>query len=213
MRTALLPFLFIFNTERLLIQVDLPHRILIFVIATVAMLLFAAASQGFFLVKSRIYESVLLLPIAFALFWPDFGRDQVIAEFEDLPPVQLATAVEQAPVGSELRLRILGVDEIGQPREFATTPVVPEGADGEEPLRKTGLELLIQGGEVIIDNVAFGSIAQAAKLGFDQEILRVRASSDRPPKEIMFIPALLLLTGVVFLQRLRHPRASAVQPV
>jgi TRAP-type uncharacterized transport system fused permease subunit len=47
LRTALLPFLFIFNTDLLLIDVDWIHGIGIFVVATIAMLLFAAATQGF----------------------------------------------------------------------------------------------------------------------------------------------------------------------
>ena len=44
------------------------HGVLIFIVATIAMLIFAAATQGFFLVKSRWYESVLLLLVAFTLF-------------------------------------------------------------------------------------------------------------------------------------------------
>jgi TRAP-type uncharacterized transport system fused permease subunit len=55
LRTAALPFLFIFNTDLLLIDVDFAHGVLIFIVATIAMLIFAAATQGF-LVKSRWYE-------------------------------------------------------------------------------------------------------------------------------------------------------------
>jgi len=73
MRTAILPFLFIFNTQLLLIGLSGPlHLILTVVSATVAMLVFAAATQGFFLVKSRWYESLALLLITFTLFRPGF---------------------------------------------------------------------------------------------------------------------------------------------
>ncbi|MEE2798076.1 MAG: TRAP transporter permease, partial [Pseudomonadota bacterium] len=50
LRTAALPFLFIFNTDLLLIDVDLLHGIIIFVVATIAMLIFAAATQGWLVV-------------------------------------------------------------------------------------------------------------------------------------------------------------------
>ncbi len=73
LRTAALPFLFIFNTDLLLIDVDFAHGVLIFIVATIAMLIFAAATQGWFLVKSRWYESVLLLLVAFTLFRPVSG--------------------------------------------------------------------------------------------------------------------------------------------
>src|SRR5690606_1938064 len=46
LRTAALPFLFIFNTDLLLINVDFWHGVLIFFVATGAMLIFAAATQG-----------------------------------------------------------------------------------------------------------------------------------------------------------------------
>ena len=56
LRTAALPFLFIFNTDLLLIGVDFWHGVLIFIVATIAMLIFAAGTQGYFLVRSRWYE-------------------------------------------------------------------------------------------------------------------------------------------------------------
>jgi hypothetical protein len=115
-------------------------------------------------------------------------------------------------VNGAVRLRILGVDAVGSPREFVTELTVPEGGTGQERIDKAGLELLTQGDDVIVDNVAFGSPAQTAGLEFDQKILEVRAPSDQPPKELFFIPALVLLAGIVFLQRLRRPRTAAAQP-
>ena len=53
LRTAMLPFLFIFNTDMLLIDVNWIQGIIIFIIATIAMLLFAAATQGWWLVKNK----------------------------------------------------------------------------------------------------------------------------------------------------------------
>jgi hypothetical protein len=138
--------------------------------------------------------------------------DMITPPFVDFPPTQLAEAMKEAPPGSEMRLRISGVDAVGSPREFVTLLAVPEGATGQERIEKAGLELLVQGDEVTIDNVAFGSPAQKAGLEFDQKILKVRAPADQPPKELMFIPALLLLAGIVFLQRMRRPRKGAEQP-
>ncbi|MGL4892540.1 MAG: TRAP transporter permease, partial [Aeromonas veronii] len=86
LRTAALPFLFIFNTDLLLIDVDFAHGVLIFIVATIAMLIFAAATQGWFLVKSRWYESVLLLLVAFTLFRPGFWMDMVHDPYRETPP-------------------------------------------------------------------------------------------------------------------------------
>jgi TRAP transporter 4TM/12TM fusion protein len=53
-RTALLPFLFIFNTELLLINVGVVKAFFVFGVAVVAMMLFASATQGFMFAKNRV---------------------------------------------------------------------------------------------------------------------------------------------------------------
>src|SRR5690606_21537758 len=47
LRTAALPFMFIFNTDLLLIDVGFWHGVVIFAVAVVAMLIFAAGTQGY----------------------------------------------------------------------------------------------------------------------------------------------------------------------
>lgn len=207
LRTALLPFLFIFNTDLLLIDVDWLHAVIVFVVSMIAMMLFAAATQGFFLVRSRIYESVLLLLVAFTLFRPGFWMDRIVPPYEETPPTELAHVMGELAPGEELRMRIAGVDEYGAPKEFVVSMPVPDGETAEERLQATGMELIEQDSKVIIDNVAFDSPAEKAGLDWDQEILSVRAPTGQPPKELMWIPALVLLGVVFLLQRMRHPKA------
>lgn len=203
LRTAALPFLFIFNTDLLLIDVDFWHGVLVFIVATGAMLIFAAGTQGFFLVRSRWYESVLLLLVAFTLFRPGYWTDMVHDPYRDIPPSELAQALGSVDANSQLRLRIRGEDAVGDPREFALLLPVPEGASGEERLEKLGLALYEEDGKVLVDSVGFGSLAAEAGLEFDQEILIVRAPTDRWTKEWMWLPGLLVLGLVVWLQRRR----------
>ncbi|WP_161866721.1 TRAP transporter permease [Pseudomonas yangonensis] len=203
LRTAALPFLFIFNTDLLLIDVDFWHGVLIFIVATIAMLIFAAGTQGFFLVRSRWYESVLLLLVAFSLFRPGFWMDMLHDPYQDIPPAQLAQALNGVEDGSSLRLRIRGEDAVGDPREFTVLLPVPDGASGQERLEKLGLNLYEEGDKVLVDSVTFGSMAADAGLEFDQQILKVRAPTDRWVKELMWIPAFLVFGLVVLLQRRR----------
>ena len=209
LRTAALPFLFIFNTDLLLIDVDFWHGVLIFVVATIAMLIFAAGSQGYFLVRSRWYENLLLLLVAFTLFRPGFWMDMVHDPYRDIPPAQLAQALGDVADGSQLRLRIKGEDAVGDPREFSLLLPVPEGASGEERLEKLGLLTYEEGGKVLVDSVTFGSPAAEAGLEFDQEILKVRAPTDRWTKELMWIPGFLVFALVVWLQRRRRANGTA----
>jgi TRAP transporter 4TM/12TM fusion protein len=211
LRTAALPFLFIFNTDLLLIDVDFWHGLLIFVVATVAMLIFAAGTQGYFLVRSRWYEGVLLLLVAFTLFRPGFWMDLLHDPYRDIPPAQLEQALGDVEAGSQLRLRIRGEDAVGDAREFALLLPVPDGASGAERLEALGLLTYEDGDRVLIDSVAFGSPAAEAGLEFDQQILVVRAPTERWAKELMWLPGFALFGLVIWLQRRRRqtPPAAA----
>lgn len=200
LRTAALPFLFIFNTDLLLINVSVTYGILIFVVATIAMLIFAAGTQGWFITRSRWYESLLLLLVSFTLFRPGFWMDMAHDPYQDVPPSQLVQALGEVDEASQLRLRIEGEDDLGNPRRFVILLPVPDGNSGAERLRTLGFSLIEEDGKTLIDNVAFASPAADLGLEFDQQIISVRAPTDRMPKEIMWIPGLLLLLFVSALQ-------------
>ena len=207
LRTAALPFLFIFNTELLLIGVGWAQGIFVFVIATFAMLLFAAATQGWFLTKNRFYETIALLLIAFTLFRPGFWMDMVSPPYDEVAPSEIIQAANDTATGEDLRLRVAGMNDLGDPIEFVAILPILEGATGEEKLENAGLVFRNDGDKMIIDDVSFDSAAQNAGLDWDQEVLRVLKPVPQPTKYLMFIPALLLLGLVVFLQRGRAARA------
>lgn len=204
LRTAALPFLFIFNTDLLLINVDFWHGVLIFIVATIAMLVFAAGTQGYFLVRSRWYESLLLLLVAFTLFRPGFWMDMIHDPYRDIPPSELVQALDDVEEDSQLRLRIMGENDVGDPREFVVLLAIPDGATGQEKLDKIGLVTFEDGGKLVVDSVTFGSPAAEAGLEFDQEILSVRAPTDRWLKELMWLPGFLLFGLVYWMQRRRR---------
>ncbi|MEC9367734.1 MAG: DUF3394 domain-containing protein, partial [Pseudomonadota bacterium] len=208
LRTAALPFLFIYNHHLLLIDVDLIGGIGIFVVATIAMLLFAAATQGWFLVRSYIWESALLLLIAFTFFRPGFWMDMIYPPFVERAPAEIATAAENTPAGEPLRLRIKGKNDVGEVIEWVVLLDLPQGASGQERLDKAGLTIKQDGGRAIIDDVKFDSIAKKAGLDWDQEIIRVLRPVEQPTKYLMYIPAALVLLGVIWLQWLRMPGAG-----
>ncbi len=213
LRTAALPFLFIFNTELLLIDVNWAQGILVFIVATTAMLLFAAATQGWFLTKNRIWETAILLLVAFSLFRPGFWMDMVSPPYQEVAPSAIVQAANNTPVGEDLRIRVAGVNEIGDPIEFVALLPITEDGTGEEKLESVGLTFLENDGKIVIDDVAYDSAAQNAGLDWDQEVLRVLQPNSQPSKYWMFIPALLLLWLVVWLQRRRMPKDMSEAPI
>jgi TRAP transporter 4TM/12TM fusion protein len=212
LRTAALPFLFIFNNQLLLIDVGWVEGIMVFVVATIAMLVFAAATQGWFFDRLRFWEIPLLLLLAFTLFRPGFWMDMIVPPYDDRPPSEVVSAFEATPPGTELRLRVAGIDQFGSPVEFIAPITMPEGATGEEKLEAAGITLREEGEKVLIDDVAFDTPAQAAGLDWDQEILTVRQPAAQPSKYWIYIPALLILAGIVWMQKKRYASSRPARP-
>lgn len=211
LRTAALPFLFIFNTDLLLINVDWWHGILIFIVATAAMLIFAAGTQGWLVIRSRWYESALLLLVAFTLFRPGYWLDTLIDPYEDLNRQTFVESMGNLEQGTELRLWIKGEDYVGNEKSFVVLMPVTTKGKGEERLAAMGLEVIYEQGKLIIDNVSFASTAAELGLEFDQEITSARVPAERIPKEIMWLPWLGLFMLVYWLQRRRKREQASLQ--
>jgi TRAP transporter 4TM/12TM fusion protein len=209
-RTAVLPFIFIFNTELLMIGIGTWFHLLIVIVASViAMLAFAAATQGFFLTKSRIWETAALLLVAFTLFRPGFWWDMVFPPLTEEPAAKLEQMVAGMEPGSQLIIEVSGEDLKG--RAYTKTLMLPVGDEstGAERLAAIGIETRNEAGKTLVDNVVFSSPAEKAGIDFDQEILNIKVPTRRPPKQLMFIPALGLIALVWFLQSGRRKKLEA----
>ena len=97
-RTAILPFMFIFNSDLILHNINSwPQGILIFLMACVGNFAFASATQGWFVTRNRFYEVPIFLLVTIILMRPD-----LIASLSGIPHGQRYWAY---PVG----LAIFGV--------------------------------------------------------------------------------------------------------
>ncbi len=221
-RTALLPFLFLFNTELLLIDVSPLKAIFVFVVAVVAMMLFAAATQGYFFVRNRIWETVVLLFIAFTLFRPGFWLDRVAPPFDDRPGTEIIELAGDRPVDDMLRVKITGPDLNYPDRIFSTSILIPMGdkGDGMSRLENNGLFITVDGDAAAMEEPLPGSpfVGLGRKFDFYGDdvvfIETVSIPNERIAKEIFYIPAVLLLALIVFLQfrRKRSGQAGSGEP-
>ena len=205
MRTAILPFLFIFNTQLLLIGLDGPvHLIMTVGTAVIAMLIFAAATQGFFIVKSRWYETIAMLLVCFTLFRPGFWMDMIHPAFDEVKGEEMSRVIAEAPANSSKRVWIEGLNLNGD--EIRKGVLLPLGEPGDVKTRlgTSGLTVMADGDALMVVGVKFGS--QAEKLGIEQSfhITSLEVAADRPDKEWMFVPAFVVLGLVVWLQRRRR---------
>ncbi len=212
-RTAILPFMFIFNTQLLLIDIGSAWELALTVFsALAAMLVFAAATQGFWLTKTKWYETAGLVLIAFTLFRPGFWWDMAWPEYDVMPGSAIEVSVMNHMPGDNLRLRVGGEDFGGRFREKTIELPVGSAITAQDRLMAMGLELVQDDGKTLVDNVGFGSMAEAEGLDFDWEIISVEMPSERPPRQLMFIPALLLLFAIGMNQRRRRIHEDKQNP-
>ena len=197
-RTGILPFMFIFNTELLMIGITGPiHLVVVVSSALVAMLLFAAATQGYFLTHNKKWETVALLLITFTLFRPGFFMDKLYDPLEKVEASKIYEVAEALPDNGLLRVHVMGETLEGDMVDKVVMLPVGEPGPGKDRIEMVaGLELREEGGKMLVDNIVFGGPAEKQKIDFDWEVVDVQQKADTPDKRWFYIPAILLLIVV-----------------
>jgi TRAP transporter 4TM/12TM fusion protein len=208
LRTAVLPFVFVFNPMLLLIDVrSWADIVLVAFAATAASMVFAAATLGWFHDRCRWWEVALLLAGCFALFRPDFFMDRLYAPYSEVPAKEVFKVAGELAENDRLVLLIAGTSIEGEDvTKTVAVQLTGKPGDGRKRLAEAGLTVSALGPEVRVSAVKFGS--RAKKSGFDQgfKVTAVKVPSDRPSEHWVYIPALALIALVWFLQRARTTR-------
>jgi TRAP transporter 4TM/12TM fusion protein len=207
LRTVTLPFVFVFNTQLLLIGVDSLWRLgLTFFGSLAGILVFAAATQHFLLVRNRVWETALLLLIALTLLVPGVWMDRIQPPLATADSTRIEAIAESAPAQGHLRLEVSGYDLNGE--EVVRRVMLPLGdsGPGRERLTEAGLGLMLFGEQVSVSFVRFGSPAERLGLESGSRVTAVFVPADRPAPEWFFVPALLLLAIVARNQQRRSSR-------
>ncbi len=100
-RTGLLPFIFIFNTELLLIDIgDVTHFLLVVACSDRCdawVVLWPRRRTGWLVTRNRWYETIALLLICFTLFRPGYWLDKLQAPFDARPAADIVSVAEIDP--------------------------------------------------------------------------------------------------------------------
>lgn len=203
-RTAILPFMFIFNTQLLLIDIGNPFElILVIASAILAMLLFAAATQNYWLIKCKWWETLGLLLITFTLFRPNYWMDQISPPYEYYPGTSIELLVDEYQVANDLRIKVRGKNLGGDLIEKTVLLHLPDEGTAAERIATTGLSLDLSGDTPRTGFIDFNTPASQAGIDFGWEIVNVQLARDRLTPKLFWIPALALLGLIWWNQRRR----------
>tara|TARA_B100000683_G_scaffold237530_1_gene242774 strand:- start:705 stop:2717 length:2013 start_codon:yes stop_codon:yes gene_type:complete len=217
-RTAVLPFMFIFNTGILLIDVSFVEGVVIFITATIGMMAFCSATQQFIFVKTRLWETLALLLVAFTLFRPDFWLNQISPPYLKIDGHQVETLLDggiaDAPSDlTTLRIRLSGpdFDDAEKIIEKNTILTMPIEGTAFDRLNASGLFIQSDGDIVQVEEPFPGTplfqelsdfdFYADRPVQFDAVFIEIK---DRPAKELFYMPALLLLGLIIWCQRQRY---------
>jgi TRAP transporter 4TM/12TM fusion protein len=209
LRTAVLPFVFLYNQEILLLNIqNVFHFIWILGTSILACLAFASATQRFMLVKTRWWEVIVLILAMIFLFRPDIAQNRLFNQYSEMPPARVMETIEELPEGASMRLHVVTTFE-DDGRLVDQVVVLPfTGKTAEERLASAGAYLAWEDDKLVVDDVAYNS--RLEKLGVNMDDPTVVLGTEivnesRPPKWIFSIPGLVLL-AVVYLSQRRRSR-------
>jgi len=201
-RTAILPIVFIFNPELLLIGVEsIWHGLLIFCVSLIAIFAFTSAAQGWLLTKLKWYEIIALLLITVSMFRPDFIMNRIYPEY-----TELRSNFDEEIFYEEtrkIRLHVTRYTDYGERYKMFAFLVEPKTS--KSVLQLTGIELEKNSNNNFdVVNLEFMGPGEKKGMDFYDEVTKLEINSlDRPPKELVYIFGLIILGLVLFNQRRR----------
>ena len=191
LRTGILPIVFLFNHELLLIGVeDIWHALLIIVTSLIGILIFTAATQRWFFNKLRWYEIIVFLFISISLLSPEFILNKFYPKYnyKDISQIQL---LELDPK-NEARFKVTRPSEYGE--RYKLFVIEKNTFETKYNLDDYGISLIKDNKRIVVDTLKWNG--EAKKSGFETGdfISEFKIENlDRPNKGIVYPVAILLL--------------------
>ncbi len=192
LRTGILPFIFIFNPELLLIGIEnFWHGAMVIITALIAILIFTAATQGWFMSKLRWYEIIAFLLISLSLFRPDYILNKFYPKFNE----QILQASEINTLSfeneREVHLKITRRTEYGD--RYKLFVIEKESFKQSYNLSEYGINLVNQNDKLTVDSIQWESLAKKHGLETGDVITEFKIENlNRPNKAIVYPFSFLL---------------------
>ena len=186
LRTAILPVVFIFNNELLLIGIEnIWHGLMVLVTSLLAILIFSSATQGWFVNKLRWYEIIIFIIISLSLFRPGYILDKFYPEYEysqlqlnNLKSINLKT-------DRDVHIKLTRRTEYGD--RYKLFIIKKDTFNENYSLKDYGINVVDQEGRMTIDTLKWNSLAKKSGIETGDVISEFKIENlDRPNKAIIY---------------------------
>jgi len=197
LRTGILPIVFLFNHELLLIGIEnIWHGLLVIFTSLTGILVFTAATQAWFINKLRWYEIIIFLIIALSLLAPDFVLNKFYPKYnyQDLTKIHL---LNLEPT-KEARFKVTRTSEYGE--KYKLFLIEKNTFQNKFTLEEYGINLTKDKKRAVVDTLKWNGAAKKAGFETGDIISEFKIENlDRPNKAIVYPVALLFLSIFGFL--------------
>ena len=191
LRTGILPIVFLFNHELLLIGIEnIWHGVVVIITSLIGILVFTSATQGWFVNRLKWYEIIIFLIISISLLSPDF----VLNKFYPKYNYEEISKINSLKLDSkkEIQIKVTRPSLYGE--RYKLFVISKNTFEDHFTLEDYGITLLAQDEKIIVDNLKWNG--EAKKNGFEMgdyiSEFKIE-NSDRPSKNIVYPIALILL--------------------
>jgi len=203
LRTGILPIVFLFNHELLLIGVEnIWHALLVIITSLIGILVFTAATQRWFFNKLRWYEIIIFLFISISLLSPDFILNKFYPKYnyKDLNNIY---SLNLDP-NKEVHLKITRSSEYGE--RYKLFVIKKNTFKNNFNLEEYGINLVKDENKIVVDTLKQNSLAKKEGFKVGDFISEFKIENlDRPNKVIVYPFAILLLFIFGYLNYRRKP--------
>ena len=191
LRTGILPIVFLFNHELLLIGIEnIWHGLLVIITSLIGILVFTSASQAWFINRLKWYEIIIFLLISISLLAPEFILNKFYPKYNymDVNKIHLM----KLDFNKEARFKVTRPSNYGE--RYKLFVIKKNTFETEYSLEQYGIRLIREDNRVIVDTLQWNG--EAKKNGFEtgDYISEFKLeNADRPNKGVIYPIAILLL--------------------
>ena len=191
LRTGILPIVFLFNHELLLIGIEnIWHALVVIITSLAGILVFTSATQGWFINKLKWYEIIVFLIISISLLSPEFVLNKFYPKY-NYQDINNINSVILDPK-KEVRFKVTRPSLYGD--RYKLFVIDKNTFEEEYNLEDYGINLVKENNKIIVDNLKWNG--QAKKSGFEMgdyiSEFKIE-NSNRPSKLFVYPIAILFL--------------------
>ena len=191
LRTGILPIVFLFNHELLLIGIEnIWHALVVIITSLVGILVFTAATQRWFFNKLRWYEIIIFLIISISLLSPEFALNKFYPKYnyKELNNLYL---VNLEP-NKEVHFKITRPSEYGE--RYKLFVIKKNTFEKNFNLDEYGVSLFKDGDKIVVDTLKWDGLAKKEGFEIGDIISEFKTENlDRPNKFIVYPFSFILL--------------------